>query len=81
MLYNATTNSNIIIYNKIRITLLTPRLFRLEYSSTKMFDDRITLSVINREFPPINHKSISTDSNLLIDTGEVKLTYSNNSES
>ena len=36
-----------------RITILTPRLFRLEYSEDGVFEDRPTQCVLNREFPPV----------------------------
>ena len=33
-----------------RITVLTPSLFRLEYSSSGVFEDRPTQAVLNRDF-------------------------------
>lgn len=42
--------NNIISGKKYRITMLTQRLVRLEYSENGVFEDRPTQAVINRDF-------------------------------
>ena len=44
-----------------RITILTPRLFRLEYSEDGVFEDRPTQCVLNREFPVPQFQVFETD--------------------
>lgn len=34
-----------------RFTILTPRLIRIQYSSTGKFEDRATFAVVNRRLP------------------------------
>ena len=40
-----------VVGDHYRITVLTPRLLRLEYSSTGVFEDRATQVVLDRDFP------------------------------
>ena len=42
---------NIVTGDKYRITVLTDRLMRLEYSEEGIFEDRATQVVLNRDFP------------------------------
>ncbi|UKI26610.1 MAG: hypothetical protein L6V91_07535 [Bacilli bacterium] len=39
--------------NKFRISVLSPRLIRIEYNDKGLFEDRATSLVINRLFPKI----------------------------
>ena len=41
---------NIVVCNKVRITVLTARLLRLEYSSVGIFEDRASQSAFYRDF-------------------------------
>ena len=58
-----------------RITILTPRLFRLEYSADGVFEDRPTQCVLNREFPVPQFQVFETDASLKIVTEGVELLY------
>ena len=58
-----------------RITILTPRLFRLEYSEDGVFEDRPTQCVLNREFPVPQFQVFETDASLKIVTEGVELLY------
>ena len=45
-----------IIGNKYRITILTGRLIRLEYNEQGIFEDRITKTVVNRDFDKVSYE-------------------------
>lgn len=58
-----------------RITVLTPSLFRLEYSENGVFEDRATQSVVNRNFPSVPF-SVNTDGDrLTVETEKLILCY------
>ncbi len=58
-----------------RITVLTPRLVRLEYNREGIFFDDLTEQVINRDFPVPNFKVVQDDRNLEITTDYFMLKY------
>ena len=60
---------------KYRITVLTSRLFRLEYSEDGVFEDRPTQCVLNRDFPVPAYQVFETDTSLKIVTEGVELLY------
>ena len=60
---------------KYRITVLTARLFRLEYSEDGVFEDRPTQCVLNRDFPVPQFWVFETDGSLKIVTEGVELLY------
>ena len=60
---------------KYRITVLTSRLFRLEYSEDGVFEDRPTQCVLNRDFPVPAYQVFETDASLKIVTEGVELLY------
>lgn len=64
-----------IIGEKYRITVLTDRLIRLEYSSEGRFEDRKTFTVVNRDFPDAGEKVTDDENGLVIDTGKLLLKY------
>ena len=66
---------SIISSDKYRISILTERLIRLEYSPSGKFEDRMTQSVINRSFPNVDFEVKETEENILITTKYLKLTY------
>ena len=67
--------NSVIRSDKYRISVLTDRLIRLEYSREGRFEDRITEAVINRELdhvePVIRHEG----NDLVVETGELLLRY------
>lgn len=64
-----------IIGNKYRITILTPRLARLEYTSSGKFIDDPTALVINRTFPKTPYGITESETLIQIDTGIFTITY------
>ena len=44
--------SKVIEVESLRVTVLTTKLVRIEYSPTRVFEDRFTQLVQNREFEP-----------------------------
>lgn len=67
--------SNIIRGNKYRITVLSDRLVRLEYSDTGSFEDRPTELVLNRNFPKVDFEKKEDQRFLTIKTKYFTLTY------
>ncbi len=65
----------IISSSNYRISVLTGRLIRLEYSSTGAFEDRYTKTVMNRELDDITPKVTHDDGMLVVETGELILRY------
>lgn len=64
-----------IIGNKYRITILTPRLARLEYTPSGKFIDDPTALVINRTFPKTPYSITESETLIQIDTGIFTITY------
>ena len=58
-----------------RISILTPRLFRLEYSAHGVFEDRPTQCVLDRDFPAPAFQIFETEKELKIVTEGVQLLY------
>ena len=61
--------------NTYRISILTERLVRLEYSKNGVFFDALTEQVINRVFPPVELKVTQDERKLEIETKYFRLKY------
>ena len=66
---------NVIKGEKFRITVLTERLVRLEYSKSGVFEDHPTRLVEKRNFPVVNFEVQENDSTLNITTKYFRLKY------
>jgi len=64
-----------IIGQKYRFTVLSPRLIRLEYNESGVFEDRPTSLVINRAFPKVVYSITESDTLIQIATEVFTLTY------
>ncbi len=64
-----------IVGNKYRITILTPRLARLEYTPSGKFVDEPSALVINRAFPKTSYAVTESETLIQIDTGIFTITY------
>lgn len=62
---------NVILSKNVRITLLTDRFFRFEWSSDGVFEDRQTLAVINRNAGVVKYSCKKNGDTIEIDTGKV----------
>ncbi|MFW6152081.1 MAG: TIM-barrel domain-containing protein, partial [Verrucomicrobiota bacterium] len=72
---NKASQANTIIFGNARFQFMTDRLLRMEYSSTGCFEDRATLTVVNRSFPAVKwHKEVK-DNVLVLTTSALTLTY------
>ena len=58
-----------------RFTVLTDRLIRMEYSPGGNFDDRATLTFVNRRTPTVDFRCERSGKGVTIDTGRVRLVY------
>ena len=58
-----------------RITVLTDRLLRLEYSADGRFEDRATQTVLNRDFPTPEFTLTRTPGGVLLRSASLKLEY------
>ncbi len=72
----AAAAENIVYFRDMRITVLTPRLFRLEQDRTKAFCDEATQAVWFRDMPPVSYQVREADGCCVIATGSVQLTVS-----
>ena len=70
---------NIITLGKSRISVLTPRLVRIEYNENSIFEDRPTSRVINRKFEKFSFGITESETLIEINTGIFTLTYVKNS--
>lgn len=73
---NACTK-NIITFGCARFTFLTERLVRMEWARDQCFEDRLTLTVANRETPPVRFtQKVSAEGRvLLLETAFLRLQY------
>ena len=62
--------------DKFRITVLTSRLLRFEYSENGVFEDRATRLAVCRNFPVPEFKTIDTENGLEIITEHLHIYYS-----
>ncbi len=69
-----------IVGKKYRFTVLSPRLIRLEYSASGVFEDRPTSKIINRAFPKVQYAITESETLIQIDTGVFTLTYVKDAE-
>ena len=65
---------NVVIWNDIRITVLTPDLFRIEKDSKKIFCDEATQSFWFRDTPAVEYQTNASPSVLTIKTAKATLT-------
>ena len=70
---------NIITLGKSRISVLTPRLVRIEYNENSVFEDRPTSRIVNRRFEKFAFGITESETLIEINTGIFTLTYVKNS--
>lgn len=76
--YKMTPKANeasIVKGDKYRFTILTSRLFRIEYSEDGVFEDRATQTVTNREFEPVRFSLVDDGKRLVITTDDIEIVY------
>jgi alpha-glucosidase (family GH31 glycosyl hydrolase) len=66
---------NIICQGNYRITILTERLIRFEYSKEQVFEDRATQVVLNRDFPKVSFALKKTADRIEIETDFLHVYY------
>jgi alpha-glucosidase (family GH31 glycosyl hydrolase) len=69
----------IVISGQARFTALTSRLIRMEWSANSQFEDHPSLVFINRRMPVPKFTKMIRRGSLIIQTGDLKLTYKINS--
>ena len=65
----------VIVSGKVRFTVLTPEMIRIQYSSTSKFEDRATFAVVNRRLPVPAFTTKEEGGYLYIETAALKLRY------
>ena len=60
---------------KVRFTVLTPRMIRIQYSATQQFEDRATFAVVNRRLPVPAYTTREEGGYLYIETEALTLRY------
>lgn len=68
----------VVVSGNARFTILTPRLIRMEWSDDGRFEDRATLTFVNRRLPVPDFRVRDSRSKLSIRTPELTLTYLKN---
>lgn len=66
---------NIVLGKKYRISILTDRLVRLEYSENGIFEDRPTSRVIFRNFDKVNYTTSTSETLIQITTSYLTINY------
>ncbi len=67
--------ANQVVGEHYRITVLTPRLLRLEYSPTGRFEDRATQLVLHRDLGPVDFRVVRDATGLHLFTEALTLDY------
>ena len=65
----------IITSGRARFTVLTPEMIRIQYSARKLFEDRATFAVVNRNLPVPPFTTEEVDGYLYIKTAKLTLKY------
>lgn len=65
----------VVVAGDVRFTVLTPRMVRMEWSADGVFEDRATLTFVNRKLPVPEFKVRNTRSKLVITTDDLTVTY------
>lgn len=80
--YNSTANPSSIITagNNARFTILTENVIRMEYSENGKFEDRPSVTIVNRYLPKPEFTVNSTSKSTIIKTKYLTLTYQNGLE-
>lgn len=68
-------NKNQVVGNSYRITMITPRLIRLEYQKDGIFQDGLTQVVRNREFSDCEYRLIENEQQIEIVTDSIHIIY------
>ena len=68
----------VVVAGNARFTVLTPQLVRMEWSEDGVFEDRATLTFVNRRLPVPEFKVRNGLSKVVIETSDLKLTYVKN---
>ncbi|MGD8624465.1 MAG: glycoside hydrolase family 31 protein [Anaerolineae bacterium] len=71
----AANPESMVVRNQVRFTLLTPRLIRLEWSETGIFEDRGTFAFPTRHAPAPAFRLREVGPALVLDTGPLRLRY------
>ena len=66
---------NTVVKNNCRITLLTGRLLRFEFSESGIFENRATQKVLNRDFEPVDFKISESEEETVIETDSLKIVW------
>lgn len=73
MPYAAANRSNVVLSGNFRISVITERLIRFEWSADRFFEDRMTLAVVNRDLGERKFSLRRDGARLTVDTGMVKI--------
>ena len=65
----------VVVSGNARFTVLTSKMIRIEYSSSKQFEDRATFAIVNRWLPVPSYTTEEADGYLYIRTSDLTLRY------
>ena len=75
MVNTKAAEASIIKGNNYRISILTDRLIRFEYSKKNIFVDEETAAVTNRKFPKVKFDILDSEDKLVIVTDYLRVIY------
>ena len=65
----------VVVAGNARFTVLTPQLIRMEWSEDGVFEDRATLTFVNRKREVPQYKVVNSRNKVVIRTDKLTLTY------
>ena len=65
----------VVTYGNARFTVLTPRMIRIEYSDSAVFEDRATFAIVNRNLDVPEYECSEDSEYLYITTDDLNLKY------
>ena len=65
----------VVVSGKMRFTVLTPQMIRIQYSGSSKFEDRATFGIVNRRLPVPSYTVEEEDGYLYIRTSALTLRY------
>lgn len=72
------SKKQVVVFGRLRITVLASRFLRLEWAEDSVFEDRRTFLVVNRKTRPVKFTTKIEGDTLTLDTGEIELVVTDN---
>ncbi len=77
---SASANTQRVVLDKVRFSVLTSRLIRMEFAEDGVFEDELSMAVSNRDFPAVKFASSAKGSSLTVSTSDLVVSCSDCSQ-